>query len=169
MTRFITVQVGCDWNGCDVIAPEGEGIVIEKAVSIDGKQGRAFLLCKEHVDDFEAVVLPLMQAGVKVESPAAGGRKKAAGTSSTSGSSPAPSPVVDDGGSHPSLVCQVPGCDRHGRPLRNRTGMAQHVIKSHQYVDLATYEAEFGPVASVPRKSKNTQNEAVDQPVDATT
>ena len=115
MTRFITVHVGCDWPACETVAPEGEGIVIEKTVSIDGKQGRSFLLCKKHVDDFETVVLPLMQAGVKVE-----------------------------------------GCDRHGRPLTNRTGMAQHAIRSHGYADLAAYEAEFGPVATVPRK--NTKN-----------
>jgi hypothetical protein len=150
MARFISVNVGCDWDGCDVIAPEGDGIVVEKTVSIDGRQARAFLICKKHLEDFEAVVLPLMQAGVKVESPNSGGRKKAAGTSSTS---PAPSVVVDEGGSHPSLVCKIEDCDRHGRPLKNRTGMAQHVIKAHGYVDLSAYEAQYGTVASSPRKS----------------
>jgi hypothetical protein len=144
MARFISVNVGCDWTDCDVIAPEGDGTVVEKTVSIDGKQARAFLVCKNHLDDFEAVVLPLMQAGVKVETP--NGRAKK--------SSPAPSPVVvDEGGTHPSLVCQAPDCDRHGRPLKNRTGLAQHAIKAHGYADLAAYEAQFGPVASTPRKS----------------
>jgi hypothetical protein len=162
MARFITVNVGCDWIDCETIAPEGEGIVVEKTVSIDGKQGRAFLVCKKHLDEFEAVVLPLMQAGVKVEAPARSRSTKSAGTSSTS---PAPSPVADDGGAHPSLVCQVPDCNRHGHPLTNRTGMAQHVIRSHGYADLSAYEAQYGPVASVPRKPNST----VDQPVDPTT
>jgi hypothetical protein len=158
MTRFITVHVGCDWPTCETVAPEGEGIVVEKVLSIDGKQGRSFLLCKKHIDEFESVVLPLMQAGVKVEQPSSSSRSrsKSAGTSSTSGSSSPAPPVADSDGSHPSLVCKVDGCDRHGRPLTNRTGMAQHAIRSHGYPDLATYEAEFGPVASVPRKSKNT-------------
>jgi hypothetical protein len=152
MTRFITVNVGCDWTDCDVIAPEGDGTVVEKTLSIDGKQGRAFLVCKKHLDDFEAVVMPLMQAGVKVEAPSSGrSTRKSAGTSSTSGSASAV--VVDENGAHPSLVCKIDDCDRHGRPLRNRTGMAQHVIKAHGYADLAAYEAQYGTVASSPRKS----------------
>jgi hypothetical protein len=147
MARFISVNVGCDWTDCDVIAPEGDGTVVEKTVSIDGKQARAFLVCKNHLDDFEAVVLPLMQAGVKVEAPSSRSTRKSPGTS------PAPSPVADEDGAHPSLVCKVDGCDRHGRPLKNRTGLAQHAIKAHGYADLAAYEAQFGPVASTPRKS----------------
>jgi len=150
MSRFITVQVGCDWAECETIAPEGEGIVIEKTVAIDGKQARAFLVCKKHLDEFEAVVLPLMQAGVKVEAPSSGRSRKSNGTSSTS---TAPPVVVDEGGSHPSLVCKIDDCDRHGRPLKNRTGMAQHVIKAHGYADLSAYEAQYGTVASTPRKS----------------
>jgi hypothetical protein len=167
MTRFITVNVGCDWTDCGTVAPEGEGIVVPKTLSIDGKQGKEFLLCKKHLDEFEAVVLPLMQAGVKIEQPSSGRSKaKSAGTSSTSAAAP---PAADADGTHPSLVCKVPGCDRHGRPLSNRTGMAQHAIRSHGYPDLAAYEAEFGPVATVPRKSKNTQNEPVDDPSPAAT
>jgi hypothetical protein len=154
MPRFIQVIIQCDWAECETVAPEGEGIVVEKTVSIDGKQGRSFLLCKKHLDEFEAVVLPLMQAGVKVEAPSSGGRKKSAGTSSTSPSASAPgAAVADEGGAHPSLVCKVDGCPREGRPLTNRTGMAQHVIKSHGYSDLAGYELQYGPVASVPRNS----------------
>jgi len=149
MTRFILVQVMCDWTGCETTAAEGDGRVVEKTLSIDGKQPRAFLLCKQHVEDFEAVVLPLMQAGVKVEQPKSRS-SKTAGTSSTSASA---APAADDGGSHPSLVCKIDGCDRHGQPLTNRTGMAQHVIRSHGYADLAAYEAQFGTVASKPRRS----------------
>ena len=74
MSRFITVNVGCDWSACDVIAPEGEGTVVEKTVALDGKQTRSFLLCKQHLEDFEEIVLPLMQAGIKVE---AAGRRRA--------------------------------------------------------------------------------------------
>jgi len=151
MTRFILVQVMCDWTGCETTAAEGDGRVVEKTLSIDGKQARAFLLCKQHVEDFEAVVLPLMQAGVKVEQPKSRS-SKTAGTSSTSGSASAAS-AVDGDGAHPSLVCKVDGCDRHGRPLTNRTGMAQHVIRSHGYADLADYEAQFGTVASKTRRS----------------
>jgi hypothetical protein len=172
MTRFITVHVGCDWPGCETVAPEGEGIVVEKAVAIDGKQARSFLLCKKHLEEFESVVLPLMQAGVKVEQPSSGRSKaKSAGTSSTSGSSsPAAPPQADADGTHPSLVCKIDRCERHGRPLSNRTGMAQHVIRSHGYTDLAAYEAEFGPVATVPRKSRKSEPsvEGTVAPVDET-
>jgi hypothetical protein len=154
MPRFISVTVQCDWTECETQATEGDGRVVEKVVSIDNKQARSFLVCKQHLEDFEAVVLPLMQAGVKVEAPSSGSSRstrKSAGTSSTS----AAPPVADENGSHPSLVCQVDGCDRHGRPLSNRTGMAQHVIRSHGYTDLAAYEAQYGTVASVPRTTKN--------------
>ena len=153
MGRFITVNVQCDWAECEVIAPEGEGIVVAKTLSIDGKQAREFLLCKEHLDTFEELVLPLMQAGVKVET-GNGRRSKSAGTSSTSSTTPVA--VDEDGAVHPTLVCRVPDCDRHGRPLSNRTGMAQHVIRSHGYESLAAYETQYGTVVSVPRKSPET-------------
>ena len=151
MGRFITVNVQCDWTDCEVIAPEGEGIVVPKTLSIDGKQAREFLVCKNHLDRFEEIVLPLMQAGVKVETPNGRGRAKSGGTSVTS--SPTPVPVDENGAVHPTLVCKVPDCDRHGRPLSNRTGMAQHVIRSHGYESLAAYEAQYGTVVSIPRKS----------------
>jgi len=70
MPRFITVNLQCDWAECSVEAPETTGEVVEKTVSLDGKQTRAFLICKQHLEDFEEILLPLLQAGVKVEEPA---------------------------------------------------------------------------------------------------
>jgi uncharacterized C2H2 Zn-finger protein len=122
MARFITVTVACDWDTCDVQATEGDGTVIEKTVAIDGKAPKAFLLCKPHLDLFEEVMLPLMSAGIKVEAP----KKKTAETS-----------TVD---AEADLQCRVPGC---GRPMKNRAGKAQHVIKAHGFENLAAYELQY--------------------------
>ena len=62
MARYITVTVGCDWDGCDQLATEDEGTITPMAVAIDGKQGREFLLCKAHRDTVDEMLLPLMQA-----------------------------------------------------------------------------------------------------------
>ena len=46
-----------------------------------------------------------------------------------------------------TIDCLVDGCTRTGtNGLHNRTGMAQHVIRTHKYASLAAYEAEFGTV-----------------------
>jgi hypothetical protein len=148
MARFITVNVGCDWSACDVIAPEGDGTVVEKTVALDGKQTRSFLLCKLHLIDFEEMVLPLLQAGIKVEEPRKKQRSTSAGGNG-SGTSPSSSVAGPEGARDPdeTIDCQVDGCKRTGaNGLHNRTGMAQHVIRTHKYESLAAYEVEFGSV-----------------------
>jgi hypothetical protein len=146
MSRFITVNVGCDWAECDVIAPEGDGTVVEKTVALDGKQTRSFLLCKLHLIDFEEMVLPLMQAGIKVEAPAKT-RRSPGGNGSGTSPSPAAAGPGEPRDPDETIDCLITGCTRTGaRGLHNRTGMAQHVIRTHKYESLAAYEAEFGIV-----------------------
>lgn len=158
MGRYIEVRLGCDWPTCDTVAPEGDGTVVEKTVSVDTRQGRAFLLCKKHLDDFEAVVLPLMQAGVKVEAK----KRKTVGTtgngsgtsvdgpsSPSSPSSPRSSSASSSSGSasseeEPGIVCLEDPCEREGRPVKSNVGLAQHVIKSHGYKNLAAYQEAHG-------------------------
>jgi hypothetical protein len=149
MSRFITVNVGCDWAECDVIAPEGEGTVVEKTVALDGKQARAFLVCKQHLEDLDEILLPLLQAGIKVEEPAKKKRSTAASSGNGSGTSPSSAAAGPGELRDPdqTIDCLITGCKRTGaNGLHNRTGMAQHVIRTHQYPSLAAYEAEFGIV-----------------------
>ena len=147
MPRYITVNIGCDWPECTTVAEEGDGTVAPKTLSIDQKKPREFLICKTHGDRLDEILLPLMRAGIAVEqatkkSGSSSGRSRTStGTSTDDGSSDSGAPLVGGG-----IVCQAANCVRHGRPLANRTGMAQHVIRSHGYENLAAYEAEFGPV-----------------------
>lgn len=137
MARFVTVSVRCDWGDCRVTAEEGDGTVVEKTVAIDNKQARAFLLCKEHLEDFEEVVVPLMAAGIKVDAPSTGKKKTAA---ATSGAPTVAAPVNGNGHTQEQITCRVPDC---GRSLTNRTGLAQHAIRTHGFEDLAAYEAMY--------------------------
>ncbi len=148
MPRFITVNLLCDWADCTVEAPETSGEVVEKTVALDGKQTRAFLICKEHLVHFEEILLPLLQAGVKVETPASK-RRSPASSGNGSGTSPSATVAGPEGARDPSetIDCLITGCKRTGaNGLHNRTGMAQHVIRTHNYESLAAYEAEFGIV-----------------------
>jgi len=133
MARFITVHVGCDWADCDAVAEETNGEIVEKTVALDGKQAKAFLLCKEHLTQFEAVVEPLLLKGIKVEAPTKR-QRSAAGSSTRSAETSVTSGAVDE-----QLEC----LDCH-RKLKNNTGLAQHVIRTHGYEDLAAYQAKHG-------------------------
>jgi hypothetical protein len=135
MPRYIIVTVGCDWTECTTEGPEGGDVVTELTVALDGKPGRTFLLCKTHREQLDEIVLPLMQKGIKVEAPSR--------RNGSSRSTPAPIPGTPEAD---SLVCKAEGCNRNGRPVHNRTGMAQHVIRSHDFASLADYEAVHGAV-----------------------
>lgn len=145
--RYVTVHVKCDKDDCTVIGEEGDGTVIEKTLAIDGKRGKTFLLCKPHLDEFEEFVLPLMAKGVLVEVPTKGKRSagNGSGTSSadTGGSSSSSAPLPHDADVPERLRCKVPDCLR---PMKNRAGAAQHVIRSHGYANLDAYEAEYGRI-----------------------
>jgi hypothetical protein len=135
MARFVTVEVGCDWADCGTRAPEGDPEISTVELSIDRKQGREFLLCTKHRETFDETVLPLMAAGVKVTTN--GGAKRSTG--------PSAEPVHPD---HPDAnLCKAETdgvvC---GRPIRKRTGMAQHVIRTHGFESLEAYEAVHGVV-----------------------
>src|SRR5262245_63368361 len=121
--RVINVTLECDWPGCDVSGPEGGEEVREKELAVDRKQSRVFLLCKEHIDALDEILMPLLRRALPGTERL--GTKK--GTSRK--------PALEDG-----YVCKHPGC---GRPIANRTGLAQHVIRSHGYKDLAVYEERF--------------------------
>jgi len=147
MARFITVTVGCDWADCDQMAPEDDGTIAALTVALDGKQGREFQLCKSHREQLDEILLPLMQKGTKAETVKAPAKRNGSPRST-----PPPVPGTPEAD---SLVCKVEDCDRDGKPLHNRTGMAQHVIRAHGYQDLAAYESDFGPVAK-PEPSTTT-------------
>ena len=135
MPRFVTVQLQCDWGGCTTVAEESEETVAETVLALDGKQAKGFLLCKAHREELEEVVMPLLQAGIKVEAPKKTRSPKAA--ASSEGTEPK---GTGGGAGLQTFHCQESGC---GRTLHNRTGMAQHVIRTHKYNSLAEYEARY--------------------------
>lgn len=131
MPRFITVHVQCDWESCDAVGVEGEDTVAPMTVGLDGKQEKEFLLCKSHRDTVEQMLLPLLQAGVKVE------RAKRTRRSSSSSS-----PSGNDNGSDETvgaIVCLHQGCGRDD--IKNKAGLVQHIMRAHGYENLAAYEA----------------------------
>jgi hypothetical protein len=150
MARFVTVYVQCDWEGCDTRGLEGDDTVIEKTVTLDKGPAKAFLLCEKHNEAFADVLMPLMAAGIKVE-PSAGaagkkGRKNGSGTSAVAGGAAAEgadgsgSSTSGNGHKEETFECQVPDC---GRTISKRTGMAQHVTRTHNYDSLADYELQY--------------------------
>jgi hypothetical protein len=138
--RLITVQVQCDWAACPTIGTEGDGTVVPKTVAIDGKQAREFLLCKTHLEDFEEIVMPLMQVGVKVEQATVAPRRQRSTSPAVEGPTVARN-FFD------KIDCLVENCDRKGNHgLSNRTGLAQHAIRTHGFENLAVYEEKYGRV-----------------------
>jgi len=145
MPRIITVISQCDWEDCFVEGAEGDGTVVEKTVAIDGKQPKAFLVCKQHLEHLDEILLPLLAKGIKVEA----AKKQRSTGGNGSGTSPSPAVAGPEGARDPSetIDCLITGCKRTGaNGLHNRTGMAQHVIRTHHYASLAAYEAEFGVI-----------------------
>jgi hypothetical protein len=144
--RYVTVHLRCDKNDCPVVGEEGDGTVVEKTLSIDGKRGKTFLLCKEHVDELDEILLPLMAKGVAVEVPTKGKRSAGNGSGTSAGSGAegsSSSPLPHDADVPEKMRCKVPDCLR---PMKNRAGAAQHVIRTHGYANLDAYEDEFGPI-----------------------
>ena len=138
MPRYITVTVGCDWPECTVEADEGDDTVVSRTLSIDNKAGKTFLICKEHRDDLDEILSPLMTNGIKADAPA----KKTRSTSSVTPSAGAPG--ADTALIHrvtpAGIDCQVEGC---GRNLKNGAGIAQHVQRSHGFESYAAYKLMY--------------------------
>ena len=114
--RLVTINLSCDWANCDVVAPEGEGLVTEMTLAVDGKAPKTFSICKPHRDDLEESLHTLLARGV-------GEAKKTPAKRSV-----AATPV---GGTVPSSVdtaCRVPDC---GQPTKGNVGLAQHLKKKH--------------------------------------
>lgn len=143
MPRFVTVYLQCDAPDCDAAAEEGSGLVFERTITMDKAPAKAFLVCKPHSDALDEVLVPLLQKGIKVDQAPA--KKKTGGTPAASASG---DPGAGTGNGHPaeSFECQHDGC---GRVLKNRTGMAQHAIRTHGYDDLASYEAVHGQLMAI--------------------
>jgi len=133
MPRYITVTVGCDWPECPVEAAEGDDTVVSRTLSIDNKAGKTFLICKEHRDDLDEILSPLMSAGVKAEAPA----KKARSTSAAS-VTPSPASSTEAPATKNGIDCKV--C---GRLLKNGAGVAQHVQRGHGFESYADYKAQY--------------------------
>jgi hypothetical protein len=139
MARMITVNLGCDWPDCYAVAPEGDGVIVAKQLSIDGKQGREFLLCKAHLDEFEQIILPIMAVGIKVEAPVSRASKRT--STETSTGSPISTTQSLSSASSTTIDCRVPDCGRVGEDgFKNNAGLSQHVIKTHGFENLAAYK-----------------------------
>ena len=140
MPRTIEIRLTCDWDGCTVTAPEGEGSVVEKTVALDARKPRMFLICTDHLEELEGILLPLLQRGQTVGGAANGTAVASTPSSSTSSSSSSTrKPPVAYQCEHeiePGRIC--------GRTIRGKVGMAQHVGRTHGYESLATYEQLHG-------------------------
>jgi hypothetical protein len=134
MARFITVTVQCDWTDCDTTGIEGDDTVLEKTLTIDRGPAKAFLLCEKHLEVLNDVLVPLMQAGIKVE-PAAKKQRKSNGAGAADEAA-----VAGNGHKEETFECRVPDC---GRSISKRTGMAQHVTRTHDFESLAAYELQY--------------------------
>jgi len=117
MPRFINVTLGCDWEGCTNIGSEDEGTVFEKTLSVDGKPARRFLICKDHDEELDEIITPLLAAGTKVEN---GNSRKTATI-------------------NPEDHLECLECGR--TDIKNKAGMAQHQLRTHKQT-LAEYEAK---------------------------
>lgn len=155
MTRFVTVNLQCDWPECPVTAEEGDGTVIAVTLGIDNRQPKEFLVCKPHRDQLNETLVPLMQAGVKVETKKTGSSRKTAGSTAgnvsgtsvdgpSSGSSAGSSSSSSSEEEPEGIVCLEDPCEREGRPVKSNVGLAQHVIRSHGYANLAAYQEAHG-------------------------
>lgn len=134
MAREITIDWACEWPECAVRAPEGSDEVIERTITVDRLKPKTAMFCKQHNEDFDEFIMPILHRATPIDAPTPTKRSKSSsGTGTTR--------AAQEGD---EIVCREEQCERHGRPLRNRTGMAQHVIRSHGYESLAAYEAVHG-------------------------
>ena len=141
--RFVDVKLKCGWPSCEEVGAEGDEVVTTVTITIGNGKPREIDLCKGHREHLlDEVLGPILKDGriLGTGSSTSGSKRKITRTSPSpspgEGAGAAEGPVPDE------LVCQVEDCDRHGRPLRNTTGMAQHVIRTHGYESLAQYRAE---------------------------
>lgn len=125
--RFIDIKLKCGWQGCPVVAPEGEGLVITRVLTIDGGKPREIDICKEHSDHLDEILQPLLEDG-RVGEPKKRAPKKTVAAPPTDVS-------ADD------LACKVPDCGRG--PFRNGAGLAQHVTQKHDYANLDAYRVDY--------------------------
>lgn len=139
--KFVDVKLRCGYaqiDGCPEIGAEGDETVTTVTLQINGNKAREIDLCKAHREQLvDGVLMQLMRDGRPVESSTSSGSKRKSSKTS-SGSTPGGA----EGAAPDDLVCRVPGCERGDVPLKNKTGLAQHVIRTHGYADLATYYEE---------------------------
>lgn len=148
MAKFVTIENGCDWPDCGMRVPEGDDTIADKTLSEDGRTARVFLLCTKHREALADVIDPLLRAGIAVATKGNGRstKKTTAAPAPNPASAGEPSPEAD--GKTYECLAQTDGV-ACGRPIRKRTGMAQHVHRTHGYANLAAYEAEFGELVPI--------------------
>lgn len=133
--RVVEIKLACGWSRCETIAPEGAGIVVTRKLTVDGRETEIDI-CKEHSDELDEWLAPLVADGREVE-PEKPKRKKSSAPA-------AQSKTVDK---EPGLTCQVESC---GRSFSKSTGLAQHVTRTKEhktFKTLAEYREEYPPLA----------------------
>lgn len=141
--RYVDVKLRCSYaviDGCTETGAEGDDTVTTVTLQLNGNKPREIDLCKGHrealVDD---LLMQLMKDGRTVERSTSSASKP-----KSSKTSPGPASSGPAGAGDPDeLVCRVPDCDRDGRPLKNKTGLAQHVIRTHGYESLSAYQDDI--------------------------
>jgi len=118
--RFITVNLRCDWDGCDTIAPEESGEVTELTLGYNRKPAKVIGLCGKHHEALTDILDPLLLKGVTVDDKPAKNRPSRAKSASSSGETPETVP------SHIGLHCKV--CSL---AVKGNVGLAQHLKKKH--------------------------------------
>ena len=120
--RFITVNLRCDWDDCDTVAPEESGEVSELVLALNRKPGRTVGLCAKHREALNDILEPLLAKGVvdKSEPKTRPSRAKTGSSSSTREDAPETIPA------HVGVDCKV--CGHH---CKGNVGLAQHLKKKH--------------------------------------
>ena len=137
--RMVEIKLRCGWEmptvgQCPTVGLEGEGIVITRILNTTGKPVEVDI-CKEHSDELDELLAPLLADGRVLEDSKAPARKKGATKSPGAGKMQL---SVED------RTCKIPDCNMT-RPSKSAVGMAQHVIRSHGYPSLDAYFEEYPP------------------------
>jgi len=138
--RLVTINLSCDWANCDTVAPEGEGLVTEMTLAVDGKQAKTFAICKPHRDLLEENLHTLLARGITTDQP----KKK---TATRSAAAAAAAAAAGGNGSetstvppHIDLECRVPGC---GQSVKGNVGLAQHLKRKHGNMTRTEYHEQY--------------------------
>lgn len=132
--QFVEIKHKCGWPSCTVISTPEEGLVVQRLLAMDRQKPKLVDLCKTHNDELDELIGHLRDDGRSVE----GGKPK---KPTIAQSEPSDIKSVDD------LACRVPDCPKglEGNEPKNKAGLAQHVIRTHGFENLAAYYEEHPP------------------------